>query len=206
MNRVVAYIDGFNLYYGLKESGCKRYYWLDVVGLVSALLKPEQSLEAVHYFTARICADGSSQESVARQAAYLDALGSLPLVTKHFGQFLGNSVRCHNCGHVWQKFEEKMTDVNIASRMLSDAFEDCFDTALLVSADSDLTMPIRIIQDKFPGKKVIVAQPPRRASFSLRNAAAAVFTIGKAKLRQNQLPDRVVTSSGHVVCRPEQWK
>ena len=27
--RVIAYIDGFNLYYGLKESDWRRYLWLD---------------------------------------------------------------------------------------------------------------------------------------------------------------------------------
>ena len=28
--RLIAYIDGFNLYFGLKEKGWKRYYWLDM--------------------------------------------------------------------------------------------------------------------------------------------------------------------------------
>ena len=28
MNRVIAYIDGYNLYHGLREQGWKRFYWL----------------------------------------------------------------------------------------------------------------------------------------------------------------------------------
>ena len=36
-----------------------------------------------------------------------------------------------------------MTDVNIATAMLTDAYRDRFDTALLVSADSDLVPPVR---------------------------------------------------------------
>ena len=28
--RVAVYIDGFNLYYGLKSKGWSRYYWLDL--------------------------------------------------------------------------------------------------------------------------------------------------------------------------------
>jgi hypothetical protein len=28
--RVIAYIDGFNLYFGLRDSGYRRYYWLDI--------------------------------------------------------------------------------------------------------------------------------------------------------------------------------
>ena len=40
--RIAAYVDGFNLYFGLKEAGFKRFYWLDVVALARNLLKPEQ--------------------------------------------------------------------------------------------------------------------------------------------------------------------
>ncbi|MDQ3508032.1 MAG: NYN domain-containing protein [Actinomycetota bacterium] len=52
--RVAAYIDGFNLYFGLKDRGWKRFYWLDVALLVENLLKPGQELAGVKYFTARI--------------------------------------------------------------------------------------------------------------------------------------------------------
>jgi hypothetical protein len=31
--RVIAYIDGFNLYYGLKDKGWRRYYWLNLNSL-----------------------------------------------------------------------------------------------------------------------------------------------------------------------------
>jgi hypothetical protein len=54
--RVITYIDGFNLYYGLKEKGWKRYYWLDIRKLSESLLKPWQELNEVKYFTARISA------------------------------------------------------------------------------------------------------------------------------------------------------
>jgi hypothetical protein len=40
MQRVTAYVDGFNLYFGLKDSSFKRYYWLDVSALAQSLLKP----------------------------------------------------------------------------------------------------------------------------------------------------------------------
>ncbi|WP_460309439.1 NYN domain-containing protein, partial [Thermus brockianus] len=54
MERVIAYVDGFNLYFGLREAKLKRYYWLDVSLLAKNLLKPQQHLVATHYFTARI--------------------------------------------------------------------------------------------------------------------------------------------------------
>ena len=30
MERIIAYIDGFNLYFGLRAKGWKRYYWLNL--------------------------------------------------------------------------------------------------------------------------------------------------------------------------------
>jgi hypothetical protein len=53
MIRVVAYVDGLNLYYGLKAGYGRRYHWLDLQLLASSLLRPGQQLHAVHYFTAR---------------------------------------------------------------------------------------------------------------------------------------------------------
>lgn len=62
MARVIAYVDGFNLYFGLKNAGFKRYYWLDVMALAGSLLKPGQTLAATHYFTARIRDNGRNAD------------------------------------------------------------------------------------------------------------------------------------------------
>ena len=52
--RVIAYIDGFNLYFGLKDKGWQRYYWLDVTRLAENILEPNSVLMGVKYFTARV--------------------------------------------------------------------------------------------------------------------------------------------------------
>ena len=56
MQRVMVYVDGFNLYFGLKSKGWKRYQWLDLRRLSENLLQAEQRLAGVRYFTARILA------------------------------------------------------------------------------------------------------------------------------------------------------
>ena len=99
-----------------------------------------------------------------------------------------------------------MTDVNIATQMLADAFDDGFDTALLLSADSDLTAPVRLILSRFPGKRIVIVQPPGRLSVNLSNAATAYFTLGEAHLRQSLLPDVVRRADGYVLRRPEHWR
>lgn len=50
MSAVAAYIDGFNLYYGMKRKYDRRYLWLDVPGLVRRL-RPNDDIVTVRYFT-----------------------------------------------------------------------------------------------------------------------------------------------------------
>lgn len=170
-NRVVAYIDGFNLYYGMRSRGWRRYYWLDLNQLAERLLRSGQMLESVKYFTARVIPDVGSEDKARRQNTYLEALGTLPDLAIQYGYYLPKTQQCSACGATWRTYEEKMTDVNIAVEMLSDAYENRFDTAIVVSADSDLARPITAIRERFPGKRVVVAFPPNRFSFHLRNIA-----------------------------------
>ena len=98
-----------------------------------------------------------------------------------------------------------MTDVNIAVKMLVDAFQDQFDTAILVSGDTDLIPPIREIKANFPKKKIIVAFPPNRHNISLHQIAHASFIIGRKKLKESQLPETVVKPDGYKLQRPAEW-
>ena len=49
MQRVLVYVDGFNLYFGLRSQGWKRFYWLDLPALATAILQQQQQLEMVKY-------------------------------------------------------------------------------------------------------------------------------------------------------------
>jgi uncharacterized LabA/DUF88 family protein len=201
----MSYIDGFNLYFGLKSKGWRKYYWLDMVRLSQALLKPGQQLKHSHYFTARIRNAGGNNQDAQRQNLWLDALTTLPDITIHYGHYLPKRQTCKSCGAQWISHEEKMTDVNIATQLLTDAYENHFDTALVISGDSDLTTPIKRIRQRFTDKRIIVAFPPGRHSDQLKKTANGNFIIGEAKLRQNRMPDRITTATGHTLIRPSQW-
>lgn len=205
MQRVTAYIDGFNLYFGLRQSSWRKYYWLDLPALVTSLLKPDQQLVATHYFTARIRSNGHNTDDARRQNNYIDALATRSNLTTHFGHYLEKQRRCKSCGATWPDYEEKMTDVNIAVQLLSDAFEDRFDTAIIVSGDSDLTTPIQRVRERFPGKRLIVAFPPNRHSAQLKQVAHGHLTVGEDKLKRSQLPDPVTSGSGYPLHRPAHW-
>lgn len=215
LSRVIAYIDGFNLYHGLRAANWRSSYWLDMTSLARNLLKPDQTLIYTKYFTARIAgpkpADSPAKarrlkEKRARQTAYLDALSTLPDHQIYEGHYLAKDRECFACHAKWTAHEEKMTDVNIATEMLVDAFQDAFDTALLISADSDLTPPTLAIREYFPEKRIIAAFPPKRSSVRLTRATNASFTIGRAKLKKSQLPEQVTMPSGHVIYRPSHWR
>ena len=190
VQRVISYVDGFNFYFGIKSKGWRKYYWLDLAGMCRGLLKPGQTLGHCHYFTARIRTDGRSQDA-RRQAIWLDALATRADITCHFGHYLPKRRRCGACGATWISHEEKMTDVNIATQLLIDAFEGRFDTALVISGDSDLTTPIRRVR--------------QRRSDQLRKADHGYVVIGADSLRQNVLPDEILTTDGFVLKRPAEW-
>jgi uncharacterized LabA/DUF88 family protein len=203
MQRVIAYIDGFNLYFGLREKGWRRYYWLDVHKLVSNLLLPDQELVGTKYFTSRISNPPARQK---RQAQYIEALEMIPGLTIHYGQYQHYPSRCQKCGYSIQVPHEKMTDVNIAVQMLTDAFQDGFDTALLISADSDLSGPVSAVRQLFPRKRVIVGFPPARRSLELQRRANGCFTIGRGKVASSLLPIKVVKPGGFTLECPDRWK
>ena len=137
--RVIVYVDGFNLYYGLKDSGLRRYYWLDIQKLAENLLKPNQRLVTVRYFTTRISKTPANPEKQKRQSTYLDALITLPDTRLYYGHYLAKDKHCASCDAVWKTYEEKMTDVNIAVELLVDAQDDKFDTAIIVSGDQQFS-------------------------------------------------------------------
>lgn len=203
MQRVITYIDGFNLYFGLKEKFDRKYLWLDLEKLSKAFLKPDQELIAVKYFTSHI---HGNPTKIKRQDTYLEALGILALCKIFYGRFLVNDHICPACGNVEHIPSEKMTDVNIATQLLVDAFTDMYDVAILVSGDTDLSGPITELRHLFPKKKYVVAFPPERVSFELKKVASAFFMIGRSKFASSQFPESIQKSNGYRLKRPSTWK
>lgn len=201
--RVVAYIDGFNLYFGLRAAGLKRFYWLNLQALVQNLLKAGQDLVFTKYFTSRVSYPADKER---RQSTFLDALETLSDFRIYYGHYQANPQRCRKCGNKSMVPNEKMTDVNIAVEMLSDAYQDLFDVAILISADSDLTAAVVAIMKLFPEKRIIIAFPPQRHSAQLERLAHGSFQIGRATIAKSVFPDKVPKADGFMLLRPQEWK
>ena len=100
------------------------------------------------------------------------------------------------------KNEEMRTDVNIAVRMLEDADDDRFDTAIIISGDSDLTAPIQAVGRRFHRKRVLVGFPPKRYSKELDRVADHAFGIFARNIRASRLPRSITTNDGTTLTAP----
>ena len=200
MKNVIVYVDGFNLYFGLR-SRYPHLKWLNIRKLSQSLLHNHQELKAIKYFTARINNDPAKQR---RQSTYIDALENEGIEVI-YGRYQTNIVTCNRCGSQWSDPNEKMTDVNIATTMLFDAMHDYFDVAILISGDSDLTPPLNIIKNYYPEKMVLVVFPPNRHNNSIAAAAKNSFSLGRAKLAQSQFNSSITLKNGYTITKPSTW-
>lgn len=199
--RVTAYVDGFNLYFGMKENG-NDTLWLNIQQLVGNLLKPNQELVMTKYFTSRV---RNNPDKERRQKTYIEAIETLKNCKIYYGHYQAQIEECRRCGHTYPYANEKMTDVNIAVEILTDAYSDNYDTAFLITGDSDLVPPIKAVHRFFKDKRVFVAFPPNRYNVSVKEAAKGCMMIGRKKLKDSQFQDNVVKDDGFVLRRPSIW-
>jgi uncharacterized LabA/DUF88 family protein len=201
MKRSNFYIDGFNLYFGMIQAGYTDCKWLNIWKLADRIINKNQVLGSVKFFTSRI---NNNKKKQGRQYDFLNALFTTDTEII-YGHFLSQPFNCRICGARDFETKEKMTDVNIATQILKDAFTNSFDVAFLISGDSDLVPPLRMIRDLFPDKELIVVFPPERKSTSLSNVAHRSFTLSRGKLKSSQFPDQVVNKHGHIIQKPAEW-
>ena len=157
VDRVVAFVDGFNLYHALKATGKNHLKWLDLSALCQRYVRPRsESLSGVQYFTAYATWLAGPYRRHQQYVAALEALG----VKVVLGHFKKKEVRCKVCGRRFHTSEEKQTDVNIAVQIVRLAAENAFDKALVVTADSDIAPAIAAMREMFPTKSADILTPP----------------------------------------------
>lgn len=200
---MIVYVDGFNLYHGMHDRfGCSTL-WLDLVSLARSF-RPKQELVHVKYFTASVLNEPDAQ---SRQAHYIAALEHK--YPREFRPIMGRYQKKRplvcSCGKKHPRYEEKETDVNIATSLLTDAALKNMDTAIVVSADSDMVPAVVASQKINPRLFVAAAFPPKRQSNHLRTLMPASFPIDPGKLTRMQLPDEFEVGA-RTFKRPEKWR
>ena len=208
--RTRVYVDGYNLFYScLKRT---PYKWLNPYSLASQQL-PKNSVNRLRYFTARVNARPHDPGQRHRQETYLRALATVPQIDLHFGHFLTHEVQMPEAA-AWKsgryqpaqviKTEEKGSDVNLASYLLIDAFDDLFDVAVIISNDSDLAEPIRLVRQRF-GKTIgLMLHRSTRVSGKLRPLANFTRSFHSGALGKAQFTDQLKDKNG-IFHKPPVW-
>jgi len=206
--KTFIYIDAFNLYFGAVRG--TPFKWLNLDQLCRIVL-PRNDIEQIKYFTARVNARPSDPDQPTRQATYLRALATIPHLTVYCGHFLthtvmmplANPVSGQNPYAEVFKTEEKGSDVNLAAQLLHDAHCNRFECAVILSGDSDLLMPLRIVKEDLH-KPVGVINPQQIPCRVLEKHATFYKHIRPAALRKSQFPSPMQDAKG-TFTKPSGW-
>ena len=218
--RTVVYIDGFNLYYRCLKGTAHK--WLDIKALSKVVLPKSCDIQAIKYYTARV-SGRTDPDAPRRQNAYLRAISSCPLVSVHFGNFVVSkkwagvvsppafkpditldSLQNPEVVLVW-KTEEKGSDVNLGVHLVRDAFIGAFDRAAVLTNDTDLVEPIRIVTQELH-REVILLTPLRKGppATSLVRVATSVRHVAPY-VGVCQMPDEIPVAGKPPIKKPNIW-
>lgn len=225
--RTTLYVDGFNLYYGAAKH--TRFKWVNVVKLAETVL-PGLRVDRTRYFTALVKSGPADPQQRQRQETYIRALQTLPNLTVHYGHYLRSEVMMPmvspppNFARV-VKMEEKGSDVNLATYMLVDAFRNECDQLVLITNDSDLAEPVRIIQSELRSR-VLILNPQSvdtAARSSIRSGRKVTARPSQVLSRHahrskdirsdgpnchmalSQFPDTLIDAHGRTIHKPTAW-
>ena len=212
MVRTNFYIDGFNLYHrALKDT---QYRWLDLFKVCQSLARVHE-VHRIRYFTALVIPRANNPNSQRRQRVYIRALETIPCLSVHFGQFrprrkvrpLASSAPGQPEFVEILDSGEKGTDVNLATYLLLDGFEGDYGQAVVISNDSDLALPIKMVRERLD-LPVGIVNPNRdqrsRTPKELSDAATFQRRLRENTLRNCQFPSQLSDDVG-TITRPTAW-
>jgi len=206
--KTYVYIDAFNLYFGCVKK--TPYKWLDLSKLC-ALLLPQHRIERIKYFTARVKSLPNNPNAPQRQQLYLRALMTLPNLEIIYGHFLSHKVRMPLANPVAGqpktieviRTNEKGSDVNLATHLLHDAYQIRYESAVVISGDSDLLTAVQVVKNELR-KPVGVLNPQKRPSRMLQKYATFYKHIRPGVLAASQFPATLKDEHG-TFSKPAGW-
>jgi uncharacterized LabA/DUF88 family protein len=199
--RVSVYIDGFNLYHSTLQHTHPDFRWLNLIELSKRLINPKsEEIQTVYYFSALTT---WIPDRAKKHLLYIHALRTVG-VKDILGKFSLRERKCPLCAKCYQSHEEKKTDINIAITLLGDAVENKFDTALILSGDSDLTPVTTKLRQLCPGKKIGIIVPQNQSAMNLKQHADFFKKIQDRDLKKSLLPEQVIYN-GKIITAPSGW-
>ena len=199
--RVNVYIDGFNLFHSTLQFAHPNFRWLNLFELSERIInKKVEEISAVYYFSALTTWKPAKAK---KHLFYIHALRTVG-VKDILGKFTIRDRKCPFCYNTYQGHEEKKTDINIAITLLADGMADKFDTALILSGDSDLAPVITKVRSLYPNKKLGIIVPQNQSAMNLKQHADFFKKIKDRDLKKSLLPEKV-TYNGKIITAPAGW-
>ena len=211
----IVYIDGSNLYYGLLRGTAHK--WLDLKAFSQKLLLPEYHIAGIKYFASRVIDKTAGHYRAGRQSNYLDALHNqgIQVIEGYYRirmeRLEAADSHCKACNLVSRpgyvrgiRVSEKLTDVNVATEMLKDAYENKAEAFVLISGDADLAPALRVVRYS-TGHSVIVFNPQKSICNELRRYATFYRNISPGFAEGCRLPDSFTTADGRTIRCPAAW-
>jgi NYN domain len=222
-HRVSIYIDGFNLYYGALAEN-PEHKWLCPKALATSFLPKEIGIKIIHsyFFTAACKAkpwESPQEKNFAgknsRQTKYLDAIKIHSKMEVILGKLVSRKISAYTYSpdnkknqkiDVW-KFEEKCSDVNLASYLVRDSCLNLFDICVVISNDADLTTAFKICKEQ--RKKILIVNPQLKSRqvnefHSLTEMKNCKISL--EQLKSSQLPPIIKRNDGKKnIEKPKEW-
>ena len=153
-NRVAIFIDGSNLYHSLDENCGRMDLDFEAFGYKLAGGRP---IFRVYYYN--VLQDERKQQGAQEQARFLATLYNVPRL----------EVRLGTTKYRGEQIVEKGVDIMLATDLLQFAWEDLYDTGILVSGDGDFAYAVQTVKNL--GKYVEVAAFAPNLSWDLAHIA-----------------------------------
>jgi uncharacterized LabA/DUF88 family protein len=204
--KINVYIDGFNLYYGAIKN--TPYRWLNIFKMCEMLF-PNDQINKIKYFTARVSARSNDPDQPIRQQTYFRALQTIPNLTIIEGTFLTKEITMPLANTNPQQYarviktEEKGSDVNLAVHLLNDGYKNDYELAVMITNDSDLLEPMRIVRQEL-NLPVGLVNPQKHPSFHLKQHATFIKQLRKGVLQASQFPTSLTDANG-TFHKPVPW-
>ena len=100
--------------------------------------------------------------------------------------------------------EEKGSDVNLATHLLLEGFRNRYDSAVVISNDSDFATTIQAVKDDLK-KNIGVISPYRKPARALQNKATFYKRIRSGVLQAAQFPATIALENNKVIHKPPSW-
>ena len=226
--RAIFYIDGFNFYY-LRTKHQPKYKWLNMKVLADKIVPAGTIVGKVNYYTAPVSGK-IDHDAPRRQGRLFSALSTVPEISIIKGRFLYKEKwaglvhppKSKPDSYVWnlpapavvwiKRTEEKGSDVNLAAHLVRDAFTDKYDIAYVITNDTDLVEPIRIVTQEVGKQVCIVAprRPPRDSRIpipapTLEAVSTSKHYIDDRELAASQFPNPVKRNGKKDIYKPTEW-